>query len=155
MEENQNQEGQQAASSNNEELTNKFTKERKYWSDLVKSMSEKMRDIYSITDLQVEAYSQRQIAAEYAHTLAAHMVRLNKMFRAAKIERWEHYTRNYDLRMDKEPKELHIYKDLAVLVEKREAVQNHLEYMRETVRSIDTICYGIKHRIALEEYRRS
>jgi hypothetical protein len=44
--------------------------------------------------------------------------------------------------------------DLADLVERREILQNHLDFMRETLRSIDTICYGVKHRIALEEYRR-
>jgi len=48
----------------------------------------------------------------------------------------------------------YIAKDLAVIVERREYLQNHLEYFRETVKTIDTMCFGIKHRISLEEYRR-
>ena len=64
------------------------------------------------------------------------------------------YTQNYDLRLDKDPKMLFIDVDLAEIVERREMLQNHLDYMRETLRSIDTICYGVKHRISLEEYRR-
>jgi hypothetical protein len=56
--------------------------------------------------------------------------------------------------MDKDPKELHIAVDLADIVERKELLQNHLDFMRETIKTIDTQCFGVKHRIALEEYRR-
>jgi hypothetical protein len=56
--------------------------------------------------------------------------------------------------MDKDPKELHIYVDIADVNERRELLLNHLEFMRETIKTIDTISFGIKHRIQLEEYKR-
>ena len=117
-------------------------------------MSERLRDIYKVADLQTDIYSYRQVAVEYCHTLQVHLQKVNHIFRARKIERWEHYTRNYDLRMDKEPKELHIYVDIVDINERRELLLNHLEFMRETIKTIDTISFGIKHRIQLEEYRR-
>lgn len=138
----------------NEQLISRFKKERTEWTDRVKDMSERLRDIYKIADLQVDIYSYRQIAVEYSHTLMVHLTKVNQLFRAKKIERWEHYTRNYDLRMDKDPKELHIYVDIADINERRELLQNHLDYMKETIKTIDTISFGIKHRIQLEEYRR-
>jgi hypothetical protein len=58
------------------------------------------------------------------------------------------------MRLDKDPKNDLINTDLGDIVERRELLQNHLDYFRETVRTIDTLCYGIKHRMALEEYRR-
>jgi len=110
--------------------------------------------MYEVADLQTDLYSNRQIVVDYTHTLMNHLTRINRVFREKKIERWEHYTRNYDLRMDKDPKELHIYVDIADVVERKDLLQTHLEFFRETIKTIDTMCYGIKHRLSLEEYKR-
>jgi len=155
--ENQINETHQPTSSNNDinqQLIERFKNERKEWTDRIKDMSERLRDIYKVADLQVDIYSYRQVAVEYCHTLQTHLTKVIHTFRARKIERWEHYTRNYDLRMDKDPKELHIFVDIADINERKELLQNHLEFFRETIKTIDTISFGIKHRIQLEEYRR-
>jgi hypothetical protein len=155
--ENQINETTQPTSSNNDinqQLIERFKNERKEWTDRIKDMSERLRDIYKVADLQVDIYSYRQVAVEYCHTLQTHLIKVIHTFRARKIERWEHYTRNYDLRMDKDPKELHIFVDISDINERKELLQNHLEFFRETIKTIDTISFGIKHRIQLEEYRR-
>jgi hypothetical protein len=152
MDEIQNQE--KNPSSSNDAIYARFKTERDEWTNTIKDMSSRMKSIYDVADLQVDLYSNRQIIADYTHTLMAHLTKINRIFREKKIERWEHYTRNYDLRMDKDPKELHIYVDIADIVERKDLVQNHLEYFRETIRTIDTMCYGIKNRLALEEYKR-
>lgn len=155
--ENQINETHQPTSSNNDinqQLIERFKNERKEWTDRIKDMSERLRDIYKVADLQVDIYSYRQVAVEYCHTLQTHLTKVVHTFRARKIERWEYYTRNYDLRMDKDPKELHIFVDIADINERKELLQNHLEFFRETIKTIDTISFGIKHRIQLEEYRR-
>ena len=146
----------QPLSSNNinEQLITRFKKEREEWTERIKNMSERLKDIYEIAELQVDLYSYRQIAVEYCHTLMVHLSKVNHVFRARKIERWEHYTRNYDLRMDKDPKELHIYVDIADVNERKELLQNHLDFMRESTKTIDSMTFGIKYRIQLEEYKR-
>lgn len=148
------QQKEKPQSSSNDQIAARFKKERDEWSTKIQEMSSRMRDIYNLTDLQVDLYSQRQIVVEYTHTLMTHITKINKIYRERKIERWEHYTRNYDLRMDKEPKELHIYVDMADVIERKEMLQTHLEYFRETLKTIDTMCFGVKHRISLEEYKR-
>ncbi len=140
--------------SSNEPIIQRFKKERDEWRDKITDMSERLRDIYSLSDLLTDLYSSRQIAVEYTHTLMAHLTRVNKIFRERKVERFNYYTREYDLRLDKDFKYEHIYVDLAELVERRDLLQNHLEYFRETVRTIDNLCFGVKHRMSLEEYRR-
>jgi hypothetical protein len=140
--------------SSNEPIIQRFKKEREEWRDRVTDMSERLRDIHNLSDLLTDLYSNRQISVEYSHTLMSHLTRVNKVFRERKVERFNHYTRDYDLRLDKDFKYEHIYVDLCELVERRDLLQNHLEYFRETVRTIDNICYGIKHRMSLEEYRR-
>lgn len=149
-------ENQETADSSkpNDAIFARFKAERDEWTGKVKDMSQRMRNIYDLAELQVDLYSNRQICADYTHTLMTHLTKINRIFREKKIERWEHYTRNYDLRMDKDPKELHIYVDMADIVERKDYVQNHLEFFRETIRTIDSMCYGVKHRMALEEYKR-
>jgi hypothetical protein len=145
---------EKAQASSNDAIFARFKKEREEWSGKIKEMSTRLLNIYEISDLQVDLYSQRQVAVDYTHNLMTHLTRINKIFRERKTERWEYYTRNYDLRMDKEPKELHIYVDIADIVERKDFLQTHLEFMRETVKTIDNMCYGIKHRIELEQYKR-
>jgi hypothetical protein len=149
MEENQTQ-----PESSSETISKRFTDEREHWKTTVGEMSDRLRDIYSVAGLLTDLYSQRQIALEYTHTLMSHLIRLNKILRAKRAERFLHYTQNYDLRLDKDPKNLMIDVDLGPIIEQKEMVENHLNYMRETVKTIDTICYGVKYRVSLEEFRR-
>ncbi len=145
---------ERSQNSSNEAFYKRFAEERTEWTNKVRDMSERMKNIYELADLQTDLYSQRQIALDYSHVLLTHLTKINRIFRERRNERWEHYTRNYDLRMDKDPKELHIAVDLADIVERKELLQNHLDFMRETIKTIDTQCFGVKYRISLEEYRR-
>ena len=141
-------------SSSNVPLYSRFRKEREDWAEKVTDMSDRLKDIHHLSDLMTEIYSSRQIAVEYSHTLMSHLSKVNRIYRERRVERYDHYTRNYDIRLDKDPKNDLINTDLGDIVERRELLQNHLDYFRETVRTIDTLCFGIKHRMALEEYRR-
>lgn len=151
LEENTNQE---TASSKNDPLYRRFSNEREDWTGRVKGLAERLKDIHEVGDLLTDLYSQRQIAGDYVHEIVSLSSKMNRIYRERKRERFLYYTQNYDLRLEKDPKMLFIEVDLAEIVERRELIQNHLDFMRETLRSIDTICYGVKHRIALEEYRR-
>ncbi len=147
-------EGTKAPISSNDALYGRFAAEREEWSTKIGGYAARLRDIYQVGDLLTDLYSQRQIAVEYTHTLMAHLTKINIVYREKRQERFEYYSRSYDLRLDKDMKYEYIAKDLSVIVERREYLQNHLEYFRETVKTIDTMCFGIKHRISLEEYRR-
>lgn len=140
--------------SSNESLTSRFSTEREDWREKIESYSLRFRDIYQVGDLLTDLYSSRQIVVEYLHTLMSHMTKINKVFREKKVERHEFYTRNYDIRLDKDVKFEYVMNDIAIVSERRDLLQTHIDYFRETIKTIDTMCYGVKHRIALEEYRR-
>jgi len=145
---------QQNSSNTNEQIHKRFAVEREDWTSKVSEMAERLRDIYSLGDLLTDLYSQRQIALEYSHTLMGHMTKINKIYREKKVERFDFYTRQYDIRLDKDPKNDRIAADLTDIVERRELLQNHLDYMRETIRTVDGLCYAVKHRMELEQYKR-
>lgn len=140
--------------SSNDPIYVRFGKERDEWREKIKDMSERLRDVYNLSDLLTDVYSSRQIALEYTHTLMAHLSKVNRIFRERKVERFNYYSRNYELRLDKDFKYDHIHADLNDIIERRELLQNHLDYFRETIRTIDSLTFGIKHRMSLEEYKR-
>jgi len=152
MEETRETEKTQASS--NDPIYARFKKEREEWSEKIQDMSDRLRDIYKLSDLLTDLYSNRQIAVEYTHTLMSHLSKINTIYRVKKVERFDYYSRGYDLRLDKDPKNDHINADLNDIVERRELLQNHLDYFRQTVSTIDSMCFGVKHRMALEEFRR-
>jgi len=149
----ENQEKERANSSN-DAIYERFKKEREEWTTRIGEYSQRLKDIYAVGDLLTDVYSQRQIALEYAHTLMSHLIKVNKIYREKRQERFNFYSRDYDLRLDKESKYEHITYDLTDIVERKEMLENHLDFFRETVKTIDNIGFGIKHRISLEEYRR-
>jgi hypothetical protein len=151
---NSNQDLEQRQVSSNDALAARFRKEREEWISKIQDFSDNLRTVSQIGELMVEVYSQRQIAVEYSHTLMSHIIKINKIYREKKHEKYIYYTQNYDVRLDKDAREGHIGYDLTEIIEKRDMVQNHLEYFRETIKTIDNIIFGIKHRISLEEYRR-
>ncbi len=145
---------EQKKTNSSDELSKRFSTEREHWKETIGGMSGRLQDIYKVSDLLTDLYSQRQIALEYSHELMSHLIRLNKLLRAKRADKWLHYTQNYDLRLDKDPKNLLIDVDLGPIIEQKEMVENHYNYMKETVKTIDTICFGVKYRISLEEFRR-
>jgi hypothetical protein len=136
-------------------LLKRFEQERTDWVTKIQEFSDQLKHISYLGDLMTDVYSQRQIALEYSHTLMEHLIKLNKVIREKKHERYLHYTFNFDVRLDKEARESHINNDLSQILEKKDIVQNHFDYLRETIKTIDNLVFAIKHRIALEEYRRN
>lgn len=150
-----NTDPEKTQSSSNEAIYQRFSRERTEWSEKIADYSFRLKDIYSIADLLTDVYSQRQISLEYAHTLMSHLIKVNKVYREKRQIRFDYYSRQHDIRLDKDAKYEHITQDLTDIVERREMIQNHLDYFRETIKTIDNIGFGIKHRITLEEYRRA
>lgn len=149
---NENEENQKKQSSN-DELQKRFTKERLVWKQRVTGIAAKLKEFKNLPDVEVDAFSNRQIALEYTHFLMELVSKVNASVRKMKKQRFLFYSNDYDQRLDKAPREMFINVDLEQSILKKELLDNHLSYMRGTVDSIDKIIYGIKWRISFEEYR--
>ena len=145
----------QSPNSSESALLKRFEQERRDWINKIQEFSDQLKHISQIGELMTDVYTQRQIALEYSHTLMEHLIKLNKTVREKKHERYVHYTYNFDTRLDKDARESYINNDISNVLEKRDVVQNHFDYMRDTIRTIDNIIFAIKHRISIEEYRRN
>jgi hypothetical protein len=138
----------------NDDLILKFNNERLVWKAKIETITKKLQDLNSIPEVEVEVFSQRQIALEYSHFLMTQLSKINSALRKMKKERFLFYTKNYDLKLDKNPKEMFINVDLEKTVLKKEILDNHLSYIRGTLDTLDKIIYGIKWRLTFEGFKR-
>lgn len=135
-------------------LDEKFAKERLEWSSKIASMSKKIRGVSELNELQVDLYTERQIAVEYYHYLISVLSQVNKSYRKQWAEKFEFYTTKADIRYPNEKKkELKILSDISDIVGKREAIDNHSKFIDNTIKTIDNLIYGIKYRIEIEQIK--
>jgi hypothetical protein len=64
------------------------------------------------------------------------------------------YTENNNIRYGATEKMLLIEGDLTDISEKVELVESHRKFIDQTVQTVDHMLYGVRQRIALEDYLR-
>lgn len=138
-----------------ESLEARLSTERAQWKTIVLDMAKKINKIEKIAELQVELYSNRQIALEHNHFLMSLLGKLNKEYRRKLGKKWEEYMHNHDRKMKMGETNVQVDAALASEKEKVEMLNNQIEYFKETIRNIDNIIYGLKFRLNIEDYRRS
>lgn len=137
------------------EFSDKLEKTRTFWLEKVKSMSNNLLNINKLAECQVELYSYRQICIEYQFNVLNAIAKLNKTYKRKRLERWKYYKNEQQMRIDKDAMELHIDVDIENLSQQHTLLSNQLEFAKETVKTIDNLIYGIKHRISIEDYKRT
>ena len=132
----------------------RFESERTEWKERVEVLSIHMKDIKTLAKAQVDLFSQRQVLLEYSYKLAGIISKLNSKYRVEKAQKLKHYSENHDVRYGSNEKTVLIEGDLSQITEKIELVDGHRKFIDQTIQTIDHMLYGVKSRIALEEYLR-
>ena len=131
-----------------------FEKEREEWKEKIQIISIHIKNIKTVAEAQVDLFSSRQTLLEYSHKLAQVISKLSTKERQMRAKKLKEYTESKDVRYGSNEKTTLIEGDLAELTEKMELVENHRKYIDQTIQTVDHILYGIKNRIALEDYLR-
>jgi len=131
-----------------------FEKERNEWKETIQVISLQIRDIKTVALAQVDLFSQRQILLEYSYKLAAIVSKLNSRYAVEKARRLREYSERSDVRYGANEKAVLIEGDLVELTEKIDLVESHRKFIDQTIQTVDHALYGIKSRIALEDYLR-
>lgn len=135
-----------------ENLKDRFKRERKEWSAKVKELSASLKNVLDIPTLMVDLYSERQRAADYHHYIISILIGINRKYRAQYNDRYEYYTLKSQIRYPNETtKNTRILHELAEIVEQRETLDNHAKFMTEVKISIDAIIYAVNNRVKTEE----
>jgi len=129
-----------------------FLKERKHWSDIVRELAKKFKNIDNLATLQVELYSGYQDLAEsktdLLHTLASFNKVIAKQrelsFIKAKTESSVALKTAKDL-------DIFIESDLRSHIERQKILDGQLEFVEDTLKNIQNMIYGVKSRIDAEQ----
>ena len=137
-----------------DDFESQFSTERTEWTERIRELAVRMRNIREIGEVQVELYSDRQKILEYAYKLGQILTKLNAKFRTDKRMKMVYYSEEHNTRYGANEKTSLIDGDLSELKRKIDIVDNHMSFMNETVKTVDHFLYGIKSRISLEEFMR-
>ncbi len=132
-----------------------FERERAEWKEKIQVISLSLKNIRTVAEAQVDLFSNRQILLEYSYKLAQIVNKLATKERKLRASKLRDYTVNSDVRYGSNETKLLIEGDVADVVEKIQLVEGHRKFIDQTIQTVDHMLYGIKSRIALEEYLRA
>jgi hypothetical protein len=91
---------------------------------------------------------------EYSYKLAQIVSKLSSKERQARSAKLREYATNSDVRYGSNETKVLIESDISEILEKIQLVEGHRKFIDQTIQTVDHMLYGIKSRIALEEYLR-
>lgn len=150
----ENQEAQKEVSSNQIGYVERFDAERGEWTEKIRGIASRFRSIDNMIDVQVDLYSERQVATDYIHELTVLFSKLKKLYLAEWKKAYDALSLNEDLRYNEREKNKFADEKAAASKLKMEILQNHIDYFRETVKTIDNMIFGVKHRLEIEDFKR-
>jgi hypothetical protein len=130
----------------------KFEEERGDWTEKIRQLSIRMKNIREMGEVQVELFSNRQFLLEYASKLGQVMSKLNARYRKDRGDKMKHYSENSQVKYGANEKTPLIEGDLTELKERIDVVDTQLSFINETIKTVDFMLYGVKDRIRLQEF---
>ena len=116
-------------------LRKKFDDERKQWTEKLTGFAVKFANITSITDLQIDLYTNRQVLVEYSHRLIDSEGKLEKEIRESRRSIYDKYT-NSQLRLSVTEKNNLIESDMNDMLDIKHSLITHIEFIKETIKNI-------------------
>lgn len=129
-----------------------FQAEREEWTEKIRTLSVRMKNIRELAEVQIELYSSRQMLLELSSKLGQVMVKLNSKYRKDKAERLKYYSESVQVKYGSNEKTPLIDGDLSELKERMDMVDSQISFFNETMKTVDFMLYGVKDRIKLQEF---
>lgn len=140
--ENQNQ----TSSNNLYELEVKLTDIKKNWNVIIEEMSKKLCKKEHYEGLMVDVYSYRQCMIESYYNINNQFNRINNVYKKEYQKLYDFCTNKSQVRFTSETaKKSKIDSDLADLVYKMEMLESHMDFLKESIKSVDSIMWAAKN----------
>jgi hypothetical protein len=132
-------------------ISEKFQKRRSEVSSEIYQNIEKLSNLKTLKEAQVNMLSLRQRLLEDTHTLFEHLTTLRKKFRDEKADTMENLSKNLQLRYQANEKNVVIEGKTSNTKEYLEIFENQVSFFNESIKTIDNIIFGIKTRLDIEK----
>lgn len=146
-------ENQNEVSSDKKTFIEQFETERQEWTGTIKEIASRFKKVEGMADVQVDLYSKRQQAVEYMQQLSVLQSRLKKKYETEWRTAYDDLALNQDFRYNERERAKFATEQTSSQKMKIEILQIHIEFFRETVKTLDNMIFGVKHRIEIENFR--
>jgi hypothetical protein len=143
--------GEEQKKDTKDKISEKFQKRRAEVSKEIYENIEKLSNLKTLKDAQVNMLSLRQRLLEDNHALLEHITSLRKKFRDEKADVMETLSKNLQLRYQANEKNVVIEGKTSVTKEYLEIFENQISFFNESIKTIDSIIFGIKTRLDIEK----
>lgn len=133
-------------------IINKFDNDREDINSKIISYINDSKDISNCSDVMVLLLSERQILIEYISNINANIVEIDTLLKVKRKDRYIYYMRDYDLRLDKSQRETFIDSDLIDDIRLKDILFNHVNFLKESVATLDKLFFSIKWKLSLKEF---
>lgn len=134
-----------------DDLRTMFNEDREYWTAQVKQHSNDFRDFKKLVDLEANLFFDRQLLVESRHKLMTKLSKLNTNLTIKKKDRHIYYKTDYSLKLTTTEKDIAVDADLGEFTILVDLLDIHVQFLEQTIKTMDNIIYGVKYRITLEE----
>ena len=132
-------------------ISEKFQARRTEVSKEIYENIEKLSNLKTLKDAQVNMLSLRQRLLEDSHALLEHITILRKKFRDEKADVMENLSKNLQLRYQANEKNVVIDGKTSSTKEYLEMFETQVSFFNESIKTIDSIIFGIKTRLDIEK----
>lgn len=132
-------------------IAKKFSDSRASVSSEIYENIEKLSNLKTLKEAQVNMLSLRQRLLEDNHTLLENITTLRKKFREERSVEMENLSKNLQIRYQSNEKTVVIEGKTSSTKESLELFENQVSFYNESIKTIDSIIFGIKTRIDIEK----
>jgi hypothetical protein len=132
-------------------ISKKFQDRRAEVSKEIYENIEKLSNLKTLKEAQVNMLSLRQRLLEDNHTLLEHVTLLRKKYRDERSLEMENISRNLQIRYQANEKNMVIEGRTSATKESLEIFENQITFFNESIKTIDNIIFGIKTRLDIEK----
>lgn len=134
-----------------QKISAKFQQRRSEISKEIYENIEKLSNLKTLKEAQVNMLSLRQRLLEDNHTLLEHITILRKKYREERAVELENVSRNLQLRYQANEKTVVIDGRTSGTKESLEMFETQVSFFNESIKTIDNIIFGIKTRLDIEK----
>ena len=122
-----------------------------YWTNKIKEINDKFKTILSLQSVTQEIYGLRQDLEEYHKQVLFKCAALSRDYKRKYAEMYNAYKTNTQIRYSSDAAiNAQIAGQLADYLYTMDLMNHHSDFINESIKNVDSIIYGIKHRIDIE-----
>jgi hypothetical protein len=132
-------------------ISKKFQERRTEVSKEIYENIEKLSGLKTLKDAQVNILSLRQRLLEDNYALMESLTTIRKKYRDDKAAEMENLSKNLQIRYQANEKNMVIDGKTSSIKESLEIIENQISFFTDSIKTIDSIIFGIKARLDIEK----